>query len=173
MPQQYKVDKAKNVEEIFEGSTGFIFTDYRGLNVEKITELRKELAKMDSKLTVVKNNYVKVVAKEKKYPELGENLIGPTAIAYSNKDISEVAKFLFKFSKDSVLHVKGAFIDGQVFNATEIEAFSKLPGRNQLIAMLMATMNAPMQNFVYACNDVIGRAVRVLNAVKEQKEKAS
>ncbi|MCG8569136.1 MAG: 50S ribosomal protein L10 [Spirochaetes bacterium] len=172
MPQQYKIDKVSHVKECFEEASDYIFTDYRGLNVEKITEIRRELAKLESKYMVVKNNYVKVVAKEKELPDLGENVIGPTAIAFVNKDANEIAKVLFKLAKDTPLEVKGGLVGGNVLDSEEIEALSKLPGRDQLIAMLMSTMNAPLQNFVFACNDTIGQLVRVLNAVKEKKESA-
>lgn len=172
MPQQYKLDKVEYLKEIFDGYDDFIFTDYRGLNVEKITQLRDELRKQESRYLVVKNNFVKVVAEKNKYPELGDNLVGPTAVAFSKKDVSEIAKILVKFQKDSPLKVKGGYISGKVFTDKEVEEFSKLPGRDQLIAMLMSTMNAPVQNFVFACNDIMGRMVRVLNAVKEKKESA-
>ena len=174
--QQYKIDKVEKIKKDFfeTDSKDLIFTDYRGLSVEKITELRKKLAEVSSKYVVIKNNYVKVIAKEKGYPEFGDALKGPTGVAFVSKDANEVAKVLFDFSKDSgdILKVKGGFVGDKIFSIKKLEALSKLPGRSQLIATLMATMNAPVQNFVLCCNDVTTRLVRVLDQIKKQKETA-
>lgn len=170
MPQQYKIDKVDELRSFFNETEDFILTDYRGLSVEKITELRKRLRKTDSEYVVMKNNYIKVIGKDKGYPDFESVVKGPTAVAFAKKDISEVAKVLFEFSKESnIMKVKGGFVGKRVLNASEIEALSKLPGRNQLLAMLMSTMNAPVQNFVLCCNDVAGRLVRVLDQVAKQK----
>lgn len=170
MPQQYKIDKVGFLKKYFEESSNFIFTNYRGLNVEAITDLRKRLSQKKSIYVVIKNNYLKIIAKEKGYPELGENAVGPTSVVFTNEDTSEILKLLFKFSKDTTLKIKGGLIDGSLFDNKQLESLSKLPGRNQLIAMFMSTLNAPLQNFVYSCNDIIGRLVRVLNAVAESKK---
>lgn len=174
--QQYKIDKVEKIKKDFfeTDSKDLIFTDYRGLSVEKITELRKKLAEVNAKYIVIKNNYVKVIAKEKGYPEFGDALKGPTGVAFVAKDANEVAKALFDFAEDSgdVLKVKGGFVGDKVFSVKELETLSKLPGRSQLIATLMATMNAPVQNFVLCCNDVTTRLVRVLDQIKKQKETA-
>lgn len=172
MPQQYKIDKVNDLKSHFEKASDFIFTSYRGLTVEKITELRKRLRPLDSKYVVIKNNYIKVIGKEKGVDDFGANVKGPTAVAFAEKDVNEVAKALFAFKEQGAeqLEIKGAYIAGKVLNADEIKAVSKLPGRNQLLAMVMATMNAPLQNFVYATNDVAGRFVRVVDAVRQQKE---
>jgi large subunit ribosomal protein L10 len=170
MVQQYKVDKVNQVKEYFNNNKYYVFNDYSGLNVEKITELRDQLRELNSKFVVIKNNYITKIVKEKEMPDLGESLIGPTAVTFTNDDVSEVLKILFKYSKGSTLKVKGGWVDGRVFNKEDLDALSKLPGRDQLIAMLMSTLNAPIQNFVFACNDVIGRFVRALNAVGESKK---
>lgn len=171
--QQYKVDKVKEIKDSFfaDESVEMIFTDYRGLDVEKITDLRKKLAKVDSKYVVVKNNYLKVIGKDAGYPDFGDSIKGPTAVAFVKKDANEVAKVLFDFSKEATdFKVKGGFVGDKIYSTPDLEALSKLPGRDQLIAMLMSTMNAPLQNFVMCCNDVATRLVRVVDEVRKQKE---
>lgn len=170
MTQQYKLDKANKLKEKFDNSKNYIFTNYSGLSVEKITELRSELRKLDTQYSVIKNNYSKRILKEKELPEMGDSLIGPTAIAFVDDEVNAVLKVLFKFAKKSTLEIKGGFAEDSVFDHAGLEALSKLPGKEQLIAMLMSTMNAPLQNFVFACNDVMGRFVRVLSAVAESKK---
>ncbi|HBD95004.1 MAG: 50S ribosomal protein L10 [Spirochaetes bacterium GWF1_31_7] len=173
MPKQYKLDKVNDLKKYFDKSEDFIFTDYRGLSVDKLSKLRRELTKVGSKYMVMKNNYINVIAKEKDYPALDAIVKGPTAVAFSDKEINEVAKTLFAFQKESdKLQIKGGFVGRKVLSAKDVEALSKLPGRNQLIAMLMSTMNAPTQNFVACCNDVAGRLVRVLDQVAKQKADA-
>ncbi len=173
MAQQYKINKVQDLKEFFEKNPNYIFTDYRGLNVESITEIRKNLAKSGAKFIVIKNTFIDLIAKEKGIDDLKENTIGPTAVAFTNADgVAEVAKYLINFTKESSLKVKGGWVDGALLDAKAIEALSKLPSKAQLIAMMMSTMNAPIQNFVAASNDVIARFVRVLNAVADKKKEA-
>jgi len=172
MPQQYKIDKVKELTELFNNSKGYIFTDFRGLTVETITDFRKKLRKLNSKYMVIKNSYIKILAKNKGIEDLKDNIVGPTAIAFVGDDFSETAKTVVEFSKNSNLKIKGGWFDNLLLTATQIEAISKLPSKIQLIGMLMSVMNAPIQKFAYACNDVIGRFVRAVNAVAEQKKNA-
>lgn len=172
MPQQYKIDKIKDLTDVFNNSKSYIFTDFRGMNVESLTELRRNLKKLNSKFIVIKNNYIKILAKNKGIEDLKDNVVGPTAVVFIQEDFSEVAKLLLDISKNSSLKIKGGWLDGLVLDANQVEALSKLPGKPQLIAMLMSVMNAPIQKFAYACNDVIARFVRVVNAVAEKKKSA-
>lgn len=170
MAQQYKIDKVNHIKNFFEENKDFIFNNFAGLTVAQLTDLRRQLNKVNAKFIVIKNNYVKKVIKDKNLPEMNEALFGPTGVVFSNKDISEALKILFKFTNNSPLKVKGGWAENRYFNTENLKELSKLPGREQLIAMLMATMNAPVQNFVYACKDVVTRFVRVLNAVAEAKK---
>jgi len=170
MAQQYKIDRLNELKEHFDNSKNYIFNNYLGLNVEKITNLRDKLREKESKFVVIKNNLVKRIFKEKEMPEMGDNLIGATAVAFANDNVNEILKILFDFTKDSTLQVKGGYINNDLFDIQQLTALSKLPGREQLIAMLMSTLNAPIQNFVFACNDIIGRLVRVVKAVGDSKK---
>ena len=173
MAQQYKIDKVQDLKKYFEDNPNYIFTDYRGLNVESITDIRKNLAKSGAKYVVIKNNFIDLIAKDKGIGDLKDNTVGPTAVAFTSADgVSEVAKYLVNFTKESTLKVKGGWVDGSLLDAKGVEALSKLPSKAQLIAMMMSTMQAPIQNFAAASNDVIARFVRVLNAIAEKKKEA-
>lgn len=144
--QPAKVEAIANVKTVLEGYNDYIFADYRGLTVEQITELRKQLRAKDCQFKVMKNNFVKVAFDEMKIENLADYLAGPTAIALLKDDPNEVAKILFDFAKEApALQVKGAYIEKEVYDAAKIEAFSKLPGKKQLIAMLMSAINGPAQ----------------------------
>jgi large subunit ribosomal protein L10 len=170
MVQQYKVEKVNYIKDIFNSNKSYIFNDYSGLDVENITELRKQLREINSKFIVVKNNYIKRIIKDIDLPEMNDVLEGPTAVTFTNEDLNEVLKVLFNFSKKSTLKVKGGWADDKVFSSEELDSLSKLPGRKQLLAILMATLKAPIQNFVFASNDVMGRLVRVIDAIKDTKK---
>ena len=144
--QPAKVEAIANVKSVLEGYNDYIFADYRGLTVEQITELRKQLRAKDCQFKVMKNNFVKVAFDEMKIENLADYLAGPTAIALLKDDPNEVAKILFDFAKEApALQVKGAYIEKEIYDAAKIEAFSKLPGKKQLIAMLMSAINDPAQ----------------------------
>ena len=154
----------------FEGVDNFIFTDYRGLTVEQITELRNKLRATGSTYKVVKNRFAKIALKELDKPEVGDMLVGPTAVVISGEEAGAAAKELFEFAKDAPVDIKGGIIGEDVFDTKEMEAYSKLPSKTELIAKLMGTMNAPVQNLVYILNAVPEKFVRTLKAVADSKE---
>ena len=142
-----KEDAVKALREEFEGYNGYIFTDYRGMSVAQITELRNNLRKNDAQYRVVKNRYAKIAFKDLGKTGAEEQMIGPTAVALAKGDESNVvAKALFEAIKNGApMQVKGAIIDGRVMDAATVEALSKLPTKLELIASLMGTMKAPVQ----------------------------
>jgi large subunit ribosomal protein L10 len=148
----------------------FIFTDYRGLTVEQITNLRKQLRAKEVHYKVVKNNFARIAFEQLSAPDVASYLVGPTAVAISPKDANEVAKILFDFAREApALQIKGALVGDSVYNAAQTEAFSKLPGRLELISMLMSVINGPARNLAAALNDVPARLVRTIKAVADQK----
>lgn len=152
--EEYKahVNKAKEdavaaLRDEFAGYDGYIFTDYRGITVDQITQIRKSLRKDDAAYRVVKNRYAKIALKNLDKTGAEDNMIGPTAVALVKGDTANVvAKVLYQAAKDGTsLTVKGALLNGEVLSADEIEAISKLPTKLELIASLMGTMKAPVQ----------------------------
>lgn len=141
-----KEEAVKALKDEFSQYTGYIFTDYRGMTVEQITKLRRTLMKKDAAYRVVKNRFAKIALTELDN-QADDQLVGPTAIALVRGDEANVvAKELFASVKDgSPIQVKGAMLDGKFFTPEEVEAFSKLPTKLELIASLMGTMKAPVQ----------------------------
>jgi len=168
--QESKVKAVGELKESFETANDFIFTDYRGLTVEQITSLRRQLRAKEAKYKVVKNNFAKIAFEQLATPDVSSYLIGPTAVAITPKDANEVAKILYDFLKEApALKVKGALIGDTVYDAAQTEAFSKLPGRLELISMLMSVMNGSIRGFAVALNDVPSRLVRTIKAIGDQK----
>lgn len=124
----------------------FIFTEYRGLTVEQITTLRDKLRASNSAIKVIKNNFAKIAFKDLNVENVEDYLSGPTAIAMAKEDSNETAKILFDFAKEvPALQIKGAYVNKEIYDTAKIEAYSKVPGKKQLIAMLMSAINGPAQ----------------------------
>ncbi len=169
--QQYKIDAVNRTKELLSSYKDFIFSDFRGLTVEQITELRGKLREANAIYKVVKNSYLRRATSELDMPDLNTFFVGPTAVTLVKDDAGTAAKVLAGFMKDSTLKIKGGYVEGRVFSESEIEALSKIPPRDVLYAQLMSTMNAPLQNLVYAMNGVTLKLVRTLQALAEKKEK--
>lgn len=168
--QEAKVASIDELKVAFGAAPDFIFADYRGLTVEQITNLRKQLRVKEAHFKVVKNNFARLAFEQMSAPDVASYLVGPTAIAISPKDSNEVAKIMFDFSKEApALKVKGGLVGSSVYDAAQIASFSKLPGRKELIAMLMSVMNAPARNLAAALNDINARLVRTVKAVADKK----
>ena len=165
-----KINAVQALKEEFSTASDYIFTNYRGLTVEQITNLRRKLRETDSRYKVIKNRFAKLALKDLEQPEVDDQLTGPTAVALPKGDATAAAKILVEFAKDAPVEIKGGIVDGRVFTADQIVEFSKLPTRDELLAKLVGTMQAPIQNFVYVLNAVPTKFVRVLQAVADQKE---
>lgn len=168
--QNVKAEAISELKASFNDTEDFIFTDYRGLTVEQITSLRKNLRAKSATYKVVKNNYARIAFEQLGSQDVSPYLVGPTAIALAKKDANEVAKILTEAAKETpVLKLKGGLIGGAVYNASQIEAFAKLPGRLELISMLMSVMQGPARNLAAGLNDVPSRIVRTVKAVADKK----
>ncbi len=124
----------------------FIFTEYRGMTVEQITKLRDKLREKDSVVKVIKNNFARIAFEGMDAADVSEYLKGPTAIAMAKQDSNETAKVLYDFAQEvPALKIKGALVNKEIYDAAKTEAYSKVPGKKQLIAMLMSAINGPAQ----------------------------
>jgi len=151
------------VEEIadkFRASQSTVVVDYRGLNVEKVTELRKNLREAGVEFHVYKNTMTRRAAEAAELGELSEHLVGPTAIAFSNDDVIAPAKVLSAFAKENeALEIKGGVIEGKIASIDQINELASLPNYEGMVSMLLSVLQAPVRNFAYA-----------VKAIGEQKE---
>ncbi|HJJ15129.1 MAG TPA: 50S ribosomal protein L10 [Clostridiaceae bacterium] len=139
-----------------------LLTDYRGINVEDVTNLRTELRNAKAEYKVIKNNITRRALAECGIEGLEEQLTGPTAVIMSNEDYLEPAKAIYKFSKDNDFYkIKGGVIEGKVMTAEEIITLAKLPSRETLLSMLAGALLGNISKLAVA-----------LDQVKVQKESA-
>lgn len=139
------------ISEKLRESKATILVDYRGLNVAEVTELRKQLREAGVDFKVYKNSLARRATAEVDMTELDEQLIGPTAIAFSNEEVVAPAKVLNNFAKNhEELEIKTGMIEGQVVSLDEIKAIAELPSREGLLSMLLSVLQAPMRNMALA-----------------------
>ncbi|MFD1393473.1 50S ribosomal protein L10 [Lacticaseibacillus jixianensis] len=150
--------KAKVVDGIveqFKAAKSAVVVNYRGLTVDEVTALRKELRDAGVKMEVIKNTYLRRAADATGYEGLDEVFTGPTAIAFSNDDAVAPARIMTKFAKQfDALVVKGGIIEGKVASLEQITELSKLPDRDGMLSMLLSVLQAPVRNVAYAVKAV-------------------
>ena len=166
------------LKEQLASAKGVVLTGYKGLTVAQDTELRRELREAGVSYHVVKNTMLRLAAKEAGVEGLDEHLEGTTAFAFSTEDAVAPAKVICGFIKKNkledteVLTVKAGMVEGKVIGLDDIKALASLPSREELIAKLLGSMNAPISNTVNVLQGAIRNAVYVLDAVRAQKESA-
>ena len=150
--------KASIVDELtekFSAAASAVIVDYRGLTVEQVTELRKQLRDANVEMKVIKNSILVRAAEKAGLNGLEEVFSGPTAVAFSNEDVVAPAKIIDEFAKTAdKLEIKGGIIEGKVASIEEITALAKLPNRDGLLSMLLSVLQAPVRNVAYAVKAV-------------------
>lgn len=166
-------DKAAAVAEIvdsFNDSAGAVLTEYRGLTVKQLRDLRRALGE-NANYAVVKNTLTKLAAKEAGVEGFDDLLNGPTAIAFINGDVVEAAKGLRDFAKaNPALVIKGGFIDGASMDATEIGKLADLESREVLLGKLAGAMLASLSQAVYLLNAPLAQAARIVGALEAKAQ---
>jgi large subunit ribosomal protein L10 len=173
MPTARKETAVQELRERLAGSQNLFLTDFAGLTVEEITKLRGELRKDGSTYAVVKNTLFKIAAGEDIAKQLDAFLAGPTGIVFAGTDPVAPAKAIKQFADDSKkLGIKAAYIDGKLVDKKQIETLASLPPKIELVAKLVGTLANPLRGLVTVLSGNQSGLVRVLNAIREQKEAA-
>jgi large subunit ribosomal protein L10 len=168
---QKKAVVAEVSESIANAKTA-VLAEYRGLTVAQMTELRRKARESGVYLRVVKNTLARRAVEGSEFECLKEHLIGPLAFAASEDPVA-VAKVLDAFaSENNKLILKAGAMGGKLMSEAELKALAKLPGREELLAKLLGTMQAPVQKFVQTLNEVPSKFVRTLAAVRDSKQAA-
>jgi len=170
--RQEKAAQIEEVSALVAKAKSIIVAEYRGLNVESVTRLRKEARSQGVQLHVLKNTLARRAVNDTPYAGLADKLVGPLVYGFSSDPVS-AAKVLSAFAKgNDKLVVKAGAMPNVVMDEAGVKALATLPSREELLAKLMATMNAPIGQFVRTLNEVPARLVRTVAAVRDAKEKA-
>ena len=160
--------KAQEVEVVtakLKEAASVVVVDYRGLTVEQVTDLRKQLRDANIEMKVIKNGILRRAAEAAGLEGMEDVFVGPTAVAFSNEDVVAPAKIMNDFAKNAdKLEIKGGIIEGNVSSVEEIVALAKLPSREGLLSMLLSVLQAPVRNVAYA--------VKAVSDSKEEEEVA-
>lgn len=168
--------KQKIVEELaekFKKSKVLIVTDYKGLNVTTLNDLRRKLRESDIEYRVVKNTLLARASDDTDVSKIKDSFKGPSAIAMSFEDPVAPAKVLTKFAEENKkLEIKIGVMGNRVLSLDDIKALSSLPAREVVLARLLSTMNAVPTGLVSALSNIPRKMINVIQAIKEQKEAA-
>lgn len=170
MPNAKNIEQVKNLTEKLENAKAIYVTDYLGLDVASITELRKQFFAASVEYTVAKNTLVKLASKKAEINDLDTFLDGPTALAISYDSPEIPARIIKKFNKDHDKPVvRGIYFDGEVFDGSEFERIADLPSKEELLQKLLLVLQSPLTNLVRTLAAPMTDTVNVLNSLKGEK----
>lgn len=166
-------EKAAVIDELngrLADAQAIVVAEYRGLSVESLTQLRKEARQSGVYLRVLKNTLAKRCIVDSPFSELADSMVGPLIYAISSDPVA-AAKVLVSFAKSNdKLVITAGVMPGQLIDVNGVKALATMPSREELLAKLLGTMQAPIAQFVRTLNEVPAKFVRGLAAVRDQKE---
>ena len=161
------------VNEVASGALSAVLADYRGMTVDKMTELRVKARESGVYLRVVRNTLAKRAVEDTEFACLNDALVGQVICAFSLEEPGAAARLVRDFSKECDELVATAIaVGGTLHGAEQLDAVAKLPTKDEAIASLMSVMNGPVTKLARTLNEFPSRITRVINAVKEQKQAA-
>jgi len=168
--REEKAAVVSQLKEAFSNYKVLILADYRGLNVEAMNALRKQLRESGVTLRVVKNTLLRIASEETDVAQIQDLFVGPTAIVISDDDPVAPAKVLKEFAKNNeALKIKGGILSGKPLTVADVEGLASLPDRDVLLAQLLSVFNASQSGLVNVLAGVIRGFLNVLHAVEEKK----
>jgi len=172
-PRRDKVQNVDELRKIFLSSQCCIMTEYRGIKVSEVTELRNRLRPGGGEYHVVKNTLFRRAIGDSLTPELEKTLSGPMAIAFATKDPVDTSKVLLAFLRELKkpdIKVTAAYMGGKIFTPEQVTALSKTPPREVVLAQALGTMQAPLTNFAGTMQGVLSEFARTLQALADKRQ---
>ena len=160
------------ITEVANQATAAVVADYRGITVSAMNALRKSARKTGVSVGVYRNTLARRALQDTEFACLSDVLVGSVALFFAQSDPGAAARLLRDFEFADKLTVRGLALGGKLMGPDQLKAVASLPSREEVLTQLVAVMNAPVMKFVRTMNDIPGRAVRVINAVAENKKAA-
>lgn len=173
--RERKEELVATYTDLLAKTDGFIVTEYRGLTVAKLDDLRNKLREASGEYAVTKNTLFSIALKENGWPVPSDLLLGPTAVAFGNGNLPGVAKIMQGFQKDNadLFIIKGGVLSGDVFSASDVTAIASLPTLDELHAQLAGLVVQPASMLAGLLNSATSQVVNVLQAYLQEKENAA
>ena len=166
----FKEQKIAHIKDYAQKAKVAVVTNYKGLTVEEITNLRRELQKVGADYTVTKNTLAKIAMKGTDFEVLADSMKESTAIAFGFDDEVSAAKVVAKFIKDKKkAEVICGALDGQLLDAKQVDALAKTPSKEELYAKMLGSINSPASGIANSVNAVLSQLTRAMAAVRDQK----
>ena len=167
-------DKAEAVADLharFGVAKGAVVSDYRGLSVQEMSALRRQLREVDVELRVVKNTLARRAAAETDFERISESFVGPTSIALTEGDVVAMAKVMTEYAKrEPKLEIRAGLAEGQALTPERVAALAELPPREVLLAQALGSLKSPMTGLVGVLQGVVRQLVYVLAAIQRERE---
>ncbi len=177
MSRKERESLVAGLSERLQQSRAMYVFDYTGLNVDKITGLRREIRSAGSEVKVAKNTLLKIAVKDTAFEPMGDHFVGQTAVAFIEGDPAQAAKALTKFYNDAKKEnpdlrfvIRAGVLENTVLSAAQIHQLGELPSKEVLLGQFVGMLAAPLTGFVTVLSDIPRKFLRVLAAVAEQKE---
>lgn len=172
MNREEKQQEIEHLRAVFSGSVSGVLTEFRGLTVEEVNKLRSNLRSAGVTYQVIKNTLAKKAIQGTSLAGLASSLEGPTALAFTATDAAGPAKVLKAFIKENKkVSVKGGFVDGTPFPASDLDRVAALPTRDEVRSMLLGLLGGVPRGLVTLFNEVPASFVRVIEARRVELEK--
>ena len=173
MPAKSKLAAVAEIKERFNACPNVLLVDYRGLDVQSVSKLRRELREAGGEMIVYKNTLTQIAMRELALPSMEDLLEGPSAFIFAEGDPVASAKVLSNFAKENTaLELKGGLVQSQIIDESGLQALAKLPSREELLAKLLGTLGNPARGMVTVLSGPARGLVTALSALKDQKEAA-
>ena len=170
MPSKKNIKELERLSDVFSKAKSVYFTEYHGLKVSEITELRSQFYKADVEYLVAKNTLLKKAALSNNIEGLDIILKGSTAIAVSYGEPVAPARVIKEFTKEGDLPgVKGILFDGHVLPGSDFKKLAEMPSKDVMLSQLISMLQSPLQKFVSTVHAPMQNVVGVLNSLKEKK----
>ena len=170
-PKPKKVETVRELTDKVKRARGIYFTEFKGLTVAEMTDLRRQCYQNHVEYLVCKNTFARMVLKENGYDQALAHAVGPTGLVFGFDDPVTAAKILYDYAaKNEKLVLKGGIFEGRMVTKKEIEHIKDLPSREQAMALLLAAIQGPLQGFCNVIAAVLRDFVSVVNQIAEKRQ---
>lgn len=170
MVDQRKVAKTEELKQRFSGVNAAVLADFRGLNVQQMTDLRSRLRERSVEYMVVKNTLARLASMETSFKAASELFRGPVSIAFCRDDHTAAARVMTAFAREEpALKITGGILQGKVITAKDVERLATLPAKEVLLSLVLAGMKSPVAGMVGALGGILRSLLYTLKALEEKR----